>query len=449
MKTNGNEENKRARDIISSFLNAWKTSKILPDYGARHVDNNRHFLDKMRTNHDSFQLDKLDFIGQRKSQLDAPSLFALQNSFNPKPVEKAKTFPSRPEAEAFIGKESEEEMDDRSPELKLASLVSKPIYHSLPASKSAEEDIKQFMFGGNEGLNENNLGLPNDGWEANMNSRRSFRRIPISEDRDADEVENYSENNEVKKNSVNQGVGYDYGYKKNTMPMDARRVIEELERRNVYNQMGDKKELITDPYDSLSLPVSEFLNRKDSDRKFYKSLPDNIIDEYESRPFPAQFKLQKNHLWGNIQKRWRRSKINKNGRWPEQEEINIRGMPRSLGIGLGETGNSYDAYGQIGQNVEQALMKLNGAKPACTSNEEMNIEPISSHDTTSPVLMDGADIQQDASRQTDSGIIKISPPQKRSFAYQPLRNPLLRTKRSLLLLRKRALQEALAKTSKG
>ena len=450
-KTKESQESKRARDIISSFLNAWKTSKIIPDYGLHHENNNRLFADKAKAKHNSFQLDKLDFIGERKSQLDAPSLYAIQSSFNPKPVKKVKTVSSVPEAETFIGKDDDEDNDDRSPELKLASLVSKPIYHSLPTNQGSEEDIKQFMFGGNEGINENNLGLPNEEWQASLNSRRSSLHIPGSEEGNSDDYENYSENNEVKKNDIIEGEDYNEGQRKYIIPSDERRILDQLERRNMYNQLGDKKELITDPYDSLSLPVSEFLNRKESDRKFYKSLPDTLIDEYESKPSPAQFKLQKNHLWGNIQKRWRRSKVNKKANWPVQEEINIRGVPRSLGIGLGETGNSYDAYGQIGQNIEQALMNLNSGKTGCGQSQDMSMEQMPNHETTPTMLMDGAGIQQDDSRQTDNGIIKITPPQKRSNTpeYHTLRNPLLRNKRSLILLQRRALQNALSKKAKG
>ena len=348
----------------------------------------------------------------------------------------------------FIGKEGDEETDDRSPELKLASFVSKPIYHMLPASQSSEEDIKEFMFGGNDGMNGNSLGLPNEDWQTN--SRRSLLRIPGTEARNKGYFDNYSENNEVKKNDIVRGENFDDGYRTDNAILDDNGILEQLERRNIYNQLGDKKELITDPYDSLSLPVSEFLNRKDSDRKFYKSLPDKLIDEYEPRP-PAQFKLQKNHLWGNIQKRWRRSKVNKRGNWPVQEELNVRGVPRSLGTGLGETGNSFDAYGQIGQNVEQALMKLNGGKTGCGQNQEMDLSTMTSPENTPTFMMNGAEIQPDDRRQMDNGIIKIAPSRKRSniLHYRSQGNPMLRNKRSLLLLEKRALQNALSKKTKG
>ena len=447
-----NLNNKRARDIISSFLNAWKTSKIIPDYGRNRNENNRFLGAKLTGKQNGFQLDKLDFLGQRKSQLDAPSFYALQNSFNPKPIKKVKARPSSPEAETFLGKETYDESDDRSPELKLASLISKPIYHTMPYGHGSENDLKQFMFGSNEGVNENRIGLPNEEWQANLMSRRSFTGIPGSVEKNT-EIESYTDNNEAKRGDIMRGVDLDVAYRKDEIPSDARMILEQLERRNIYNQIGDKKELITDPYDSLSLPVSEFLNRQESDRKFYKSLPDNMIDEYETRELPAQFKLQKNPLWGNIQKRWRRSKVNRKNSWPVQEELNIRGVPRSLGIGLGETGNSYDAYGQIGQNMEQSLMRLNGDKPGgCAQDQTMKFEPISTHGTTPTALFDGADVQQDFSRQTDNGIIKISPPQRRRStitSYRSMRDPTFRHKRSLYLLRKRAIRDALSKKSKG
>lgn len=380
-------------------------------------------------------------------------MYALQNAFNPRPVKKAKSRPINPEAETFFGKEIDDN-EDAAPEVKLASLVSKPIYHTIPGRlrQNTEEDIKQFMFGGNEGENENHFGLPNEDWQANLNTRRSFLKIPGVNSRHRGKAEYYTGNNEAKRNDIIRGARYETAHRnEEILPSVERRLIEQLEREHAYNQLGDKKELITDHYDALSLPVSEFLNGQQNDRKFYKSLPDNMIDEFETRQIPSQFKLQKNPLWGNIQKRWRRSKVNKKGNWPVQEEVTVRGVPRSLGIGLGETGNSYDAYGQIGQNIDQSLMKLNGDKPGCGQSPEIKIDPVTSHESMPAVFMNGADVQPEESRQADNGIIKISPSQRRSriISYDQLANPILRNKRSLLLLKKRAIEDALAKKFKG
>ena len=415
-----------------------------------------------------FQLDKLDFLGQRKSNLDGPALYALRNALNPKPIKKQRSRPTNPEAQTFFGKEMDEE-EETSPELKLASLVSKPIYHTLPggAQSSTEEDIKQFMFGNNDAMSENHFGLPNDDWQSSINKRRNLVRIPSPRERKifANEAEDtaYTGKNENKRNEIIDRRMLDKALRKlrDEIPAQERELIDQQQLRNMFRQNGDKKELITDPYDALSLPVSEFLGGQDIDRKFYKSLPEGLLDEYEtSGKIPAQFKLQKNHLWGNIQKRWRRSKINKHPRYSVREDTQERAIGRSFSDGLGETGHTFDAYGQIGQPMMQSssLVGLNNEKitQPCSNNQELKMDPIAMHnqDNTPEMFVDGAGMQ-DPSKQVDGGIIQISPdgtPARSRIArpsYDALATRILRNKRSALMLKRKTLQDALARRVKG
>ena len=450
-----NIQNKKARDVISSFLNAWKTSKIIPEYGRD--EKSRNVPQKFSEN-ENFQLGKLDFLGHRKSELDGPALFALQNALNPKPVRKPRLKQSNYEAETFFGKDEVDE-DDRSPELKLASLISKPIYHTLPGGSrpNAEDEIKQFMFGQNGDTNENNVGLPSDDWQANLNGRRSFVHVPGTK-RDGLYVDT-----EVPEIEDNGHKRYDIPYR-NSLIQSIRNLRNEVpvdnddhqEINNLIQQIGDKKELITDPYDTLALPVSEFLGAQENDRKFYRKLPYNLIDEYETRDVPAEFKLQKNHLWGNIQKRWRRSKVNKL-RLPVEEEQNVMGVGRSLGDSVGETGHMFDAYGEIGQNMDQSLLRLNGERASgCGQTPDLTMPPVAAHNHGSApsLFLDNAGMQQEDPKQTDSGIIQISPDGTHvrdsiHRSRETLAHRIMRNKRSLLMLQKRSLADALAKKVKG
>eukprot|EP00794_Sanderia_malayensis_P017974 gene17974-19770_t len=497
-KTPSERDSQKARDIINSFLHAWKTSKVIPNY-HRTDDNSgsgrlqqRNLKKLASSNEDLPRLAAFNknVFNSRRNKLDKQSLFALENSLDPKPIKRRRKKPDETEAKTYFGGEQVDDDDDEvSPEMKLASLISKPIYHNMRGSsvhRDSDQDYKEFMFGNNnnndneEDVGDNDIGLPSDDWRAGRSSipatspRSTVRYLAVEDDGDSDNV----------KLGQNRNFAIINAEQLERIIRNARNKIpsaSELINRNMVERMleesGEKKELISAPsYNSLPLPVSDAVRGSETDRKFYKYLPHLLESENfysDEKVSPTEFKLEKKRLWGNIEKRYRRNRIN-------NRPQDIAYVKRSLMDNLGETGNSFDAYGSIGQDTAQAAMKIAAdaadnrqlpcSKQAATTtqfagnralssgliggNGGLSDAVIGSNEAGGDIggrnlgsLLDVSQFRQDMSKpRGENGIIQIAPEmsQKRSSLHNIV-HALRRKRAATNVMKKKILQDSAQK----
>ena len=414
---------KQERDVINSFVNAWQNTMIpLAKFDTR--GSSRDLVEHKRHNppyrklfrHPTYE-DIWSKLLPRKRGFDNLPDINLDNVFNPRPI-KRKSRPTGPIATTYVGESVDE---DDSPQHKLASLISTPIYHEIPENvrrfrdNNDPDNLRRYMYENTKPVEElEHSVLQNEDFTGNAvpeSLLEQFRPAKYDERNNMEQDDEEDLSNGPRFSKRYNLFGKSEDNQKRDILLDKilelkQQLSEQQKRQKGIKRPEDKKKhFISEPYDSISLPVSESKLKPEADRKFYSDKRyayNNDLDTDVDKAVP--FKLQKKHLWGRIEKRWKRhgpkrfEKETGIGTVPrtlfrnfEKEEFFPRAVERERTVApvvrsqygtVGETGNSFDAYGGIGQDVSQTLVKLNPDSEEadrvvspCKQNAQVAVDP--------------------------------------------------------------------------